>query len=160
MTINLVYRRPKEKRKKKTTIVQLSFKKDWFWGLEIQVCGGIGWGDHFSSHKYKKKSSACGTTPIEYLVNTGRGLQPSRKANQSPQNEVRQKLKTKMETKDFRMGTCSLGRESWRKSFCTLRNSSQAGSGESFQTSEGSETMGTQRQNREFTTEIMPSCTS
>ena len=55
MTINLYTE--DEKKKKKTTIFQLSFKKDWFWGVEIQVCGGIGWGDHFSSHKYKKKNN-------------------------------------------------------------------------------------------------------
>ena len=38
-------------------------------------------------------------------VDAGRGYQTSKKTKQSPQNEVGEKLKTKRETKDIRLGT-------------------------------------------------------
>ena len=56
--------------------------------------GVIGWGDYVLPNEYRKKSSACGTIPIEQLLNTGRGPQTFRKSNQSPWNEVGQKIKT------------------------------------------------------------------
>ena len=44
-----------------------------------------------------------------HLLDTGRGSQTSRKANQSPQSEVGEKLKTKRDTKAIRLGTCTPG---------------------------------------------------
>ena len=59
----------------------------------------IGWGDHLLPHKYIKRSYACGTTSTKELLN--RGPQIPRKANQSVQNEVRQKIKVTKETKNL-----------------------------------------------------------
>ena len=56
-------------------------------------------------YKYIKNSSACRTAPTEHILNTGKGLQTSKKASQFPQNEVGQKIKIKREAKDFRMVT-------------------------------------------------------
>lgn len=50
-------------------------------------------------------------TPTEHLLDTGRVLKTSKKANQPPQNEVGQKIMIKMETKNLGMGTLTLGRQ-------------------------------------------------
>ena len=41
-------------------------------------------GDHLPPHKYIRNTSTHGTTPTEYLLNTGRGPQTSKKARNSP----------------------------------------------------------------------------
>ena len=74
---------------------------------DFQVNGGIKWGDHLPPNKYIKNSCACETAPTEHLLDAGRGSQTSKKANQSPQNEVGEKIKTKRETRDIRLGTCT-----------------------------------------------------
>lgn len=100
---------------------------------------GIEWWDHLLLHKYIKKPSACGTISTEHLLNIDRGPQTFRKANQSPWNEVEQKIKTKWETKEFGMGTCTPGRESWRrKNFHRSGNSFTRGSGGIFRAWENS----------------------
>lgn len=55
---------------------------------------------------YIKISSARGANPTEQILNAGGGPQMSRKANQSPRNEIGQRIKTKRETQDLGMGTC------------------------------------------------------
>ena len=57
--------------------------------------------EHLPSHKYIKTSSEFGTTPTRELLNDSRSTQSSTKGSQSPLNEVRQKIKTLKETKDF-----------------------------------------------------------
>ena len=49
-----------------------------------------------------QRSSACGVTPREQLVNADKGLQMPREGSQSPQNEVGQRIKTKRITKVFK----------------------------------------------------------
>ena len=44
-----------------------------------------------------------------HLLDARRGSRTSRKANQSPQSEVGEKLKTKRDTKAIRLGTCTPG---------------------------------------------------
>ena len=46
-------------------------------------------------HKYITNASACGTTRSEHLLDTGRRHQTSKKASQSLQNEVGQKIQEK-----------------------------------------------------------------
>lgn len=58
----------------------------------------------FSPTNISKNSSACVIIPTEHLLNADRGPQTFRKANQSPQNKAGQKIKTKMETKEFWAG--------------------------------------------------------
>ena len=57
-------------------------------------------GDHLPPHKYIKNTSTCGTTPTEYLLNTGRRPQTSQKARNSPHTWVGQNIKEKTETKE------------------------------------------------------------
>ena len=86
-----------------------------------------------------------------------------KKASQSPQNDVGHKVKfLKRETKDFRTGKCTQGRDSWRrKSFHTLRSLSQAQSGENFRTSEGNIATGAWKEKqRKFTTRSLLNSTS
>ena len=63
-------------------------------------------GGHFLPHKYIKGISTFGVSSTKQLLNTGRGPQIPREANQSLQNEVGQKIKTKVETKDLGTDTC------------------------------------------------------
>ena len=60
------------------------------WQGRLQDAGRIEQRDHLFHHKYIKRSSPCGTIPIEQLLNASRGPQMSREANQSPRNEVGQ----------------------------------------------------------------------
>ena len=73
-------------------------REDFQDGIEIRQ-------GELTLYKYIKNSSACSTAPTEHILNTGRGLQTSKKASQFPQNEVGQKIKIKREAKDFRMVT-------------------------------------------------------
>ena len=78
------------------------------------------WGP--SSPQTHQITATCGTTPKEHL-NTDRRPQTSQKARNSPRTWVGQKKKEKTETKKNRDGTCTSGREMWRrKSFHTLGN--------------------------------------
>lgn len=89
--------------------------------MRSQDGGGIGREDHLLPNKGIKISSACGTVPTEHLWNVARRPQIYRKASQSPRNEVGQKIKDKKGDKEFGMGACILGTESWRrKGFCIL----------------------------------------
>ena len=91
---------------------------------DLQDGGGVRHGDHLPPHKYIKN-----TTPKEHLLNTGRRPQTSQKARNSPLTWVGQKKKEKAETKN-RDGTCTAGRELWRrKSFHTLGSSFTGGNG-------------------------------
>ena len=85
-----------------------------------------------------------------HLLDTGRGSQTSRKANQSPQSEVGEKLKTKRDTKAIRLGTCTPGE--WvlkEKSPYTRKPPHRR---VQLGTSEGSETAHAQkRKRRDFT---------
>ena len=59
-----------------------------------------------------------GATPTEHLLNTGRRPQTSQKARNSPRTWVGQKKKQRQKNRD---GTCTSGRELWRrKGFHTL----------------------------------------
>lgn len=125
------------------------------WG-DFQDGRVIGKGDKLS-HKYIQHSSAYGTTLTEHLK-ASRWPQIFKKANQSPQNEVGQKIKR--ETKDFWDGDLYPGRKG-RKFSAHLETSSQVGSVESFRISEGNETMCVQEaKQKEYTTEIMMNSTS
>ena len=87
-------------------------------------------GDHLPPHKYIKNTSACGTTPTEHLLNAGRRPQTSQKGRKSPRTWVGQKKKEKIRKKNWD-GTCTSGRELWRrKSFHTLGRNCTGGDGE------------------------------
>ena len=89
-------------------------------GRDLQDGGGIRCGDQLPPHKYIRNTSTCGTTPTEHLLNAGRRPQTSQKARNSPRTWVGQKKKETTETKN-RDGTCTSGRELWRrKGFHTL----------------------------------------
>ena len=79
---------------------------------DFQNDGGIRWADLLPPNKYIKTSSEFGTTPTRELLNDSRSTQSSTKGSQSPLNEVRQKIKTLKETKDFRTGIVPQKRES------------------------------------------------
>ena len=64
---------------------------------DFQNDGGIRWADLLPPNKYIKTSSACGTAPTDYLLNAGRRSQIFKKASQSPQSDVGQKIKIKKE---------------------------------------------------------------
>ena len=85
---------------------------------DLQDGGGVRWGDHLPPHKYIRNTYTCGTTPTEHLLNAGRRPQTSQKARNSPRNWVGQKKKQTQKNRD---GTCTAGRELWRrKGFHTL----------------------------------------
>ena len=44
---------------------------------------------------------ACGATPTEHLLNTGRRCQTSKKRSQSPQNEAGEKIRKRKVDKGF-----------------------------------------------------------
>ena len=89
-------------------------------GEHLQDGGGVRRGDHLPPHKYIKSTSTNGTNPTECLLNTGRRPQTSPNARNSSRTWVGQKKKEKTETKN-RDGTCTSGRELWRrKSYHTL----------------------------------------
>ena len=132
---------------------------------ELQDGRGIGQGDHLLPHKYIKRSSPCVTIPTEQLLNTVRGPQTYRKANQSPRNEVGHK-KTRRETKDF--GTRReedqrfwyrgpiLRRESWRRIyFHTIGNPLTGGVRDEFRNVRGKHN---EAKWRKFTTKTAPKC--
>ena len=60
-------------------------------------------------------TSTCGTTPTEHLLNTGRRPQTSQKARNSPTYLGRAKEKRKKQRQKNRDGTCTSGRELWRR---------------------------------------------
>ena len=76
---------------------------------DFQNDGGIRWADLLPPNKDIKTSSACGTAPTDYLLNAGRRSQIFKKASQSPQSDVGQKIKIKKETKDLGTETCAPG---------------------------------------------------
>ena len=98
------------------------------------------------SQIYTKISSACGATPTEQILNAGGGPQMSRKANQSPRNEIGQRINTKWETKDFGMGTCPVKGVVKEEKFPHNRNSSH----------KQGQCKAWEAQPTKFTTEIMP----
>ena len=98
------------------------------YGGDLQDGGEVRHGDHLPPHKYIRNMSTCGTTPTEHLLNAGR-TQTSQKARKSPRTWVGQKKKKKQRQKN-RDGTCTSGRELWRrKSFHTLGSPFTGGDG-------------------------------
>ena len=88
------------------------------WGGDLQDDRGVRRGDHLPPHKYIRNTSTCGTTPTEHLLNTGRRPHTSQKARKPPHTWVGQKKKQRQKN---RYGTCTSGRELWRrKGFHTL----------------------------------------
>ena len=81
---------------------------------ELQDGGRVRCRDHLPLHKYIRNTSTCGTTPTEHLLNAGRRPQTPQKARNSPCTWVGEKQKEKTETKN-RDGTCTSGRELWRR---------------------------------------------
>lgn len=92
-----------------------------------------------SLHRYIKNSSACRIASTEHHLNTDRRSQTSKKASQSPQNEVRQKMKIKeRERKDFRVRPTCLEKRREGKVSAQSGPHSQAGTQErGLRTSEG-----------------------
>ena len=87
-------------------------------GEDLQDGGGVRRGDHLPPHKYIKNTSTCGTASTEHLLNAGRRPQTSQKAKNCPLTWVGQKKKQRQKNRN---GTCTSGRELWRrKSFHTL----------------------------------------
>ena len=76
---------------------------------DLQDGGGVRRGDHLPPHKYIKNTSTCGTTPTEYLLNTGRRPQTSQKARKSPCAWVEQKKKEKNRDKRIGMEPAPVG---------------------------------------------------
>ena len=94
-------------------------KANGFFG-DLQDGGGGRSGDRLPPHKYVRNTYTCGTTPSEHQLNAGRKRQTSQKARNSPRTWIGQKKKETTETKN-RDGTCTSGRELWRrKGFHTL----------------------------------------
>ena len=88
---------------------------------DLQDGRGVRRGDQCLPHKYNKNTSTCGTTPTEHLLNTGRRPQTSQKTGNSPHTWVGPKKKRKKQRQKNKDGTCTSGREPWRrKSFHTL----------------------------------------
>ena len=85
---------------------------------ELQDGRRVRHGDHLPPHRYTRNTSTCGTAPTEHLLNAGRRPQTSQKARNSPCTWVGQKKKQIQKNRD---GTCTIGRELWRrKSLHTL----------------------------------------
>ena len=85
---------------------------------------------------------------------------PGRQTNLT---EAGQKIETKRETKDFGMGTCTLGKGAIKRGgFYTLENSTQVGSVEVSELQrevQNSETSAPKAMHRKFSTEIAPNGT-
>ena len=128
-------------------ILTINFSKGsseswWYWSTkwdssftlnplvrDLQDGRGVRHGDHLPPHKYIKNTSTYGTTPTEHILNAGRRPQTSQKARKSPCTWVGQKKKKKQRQKN-RDGTCTSGRELWRrKSFHTLGSPFTSGEG-------------------------------
>ena len=77
-----------------------SFLKKTYSVGKHQDGGGVRRGDHLLPHKYIKNTSTRGKTPIEHLLNAGRGPQTSQNVRKYPRTWVRQKKKEKTETKE------------------------------------------------------------
>ena len=93
------------------------FFKTIMWG-DLQDGRGVRHGDHLPPHKCIKNTSTCGTTPTEHLLNADRRPQTSQKSRKSPRTCIGKKKKQRQKNRD---GTCTSGRELWRrKSFHTL----------------------------------------
>ena len=109
-----------------------------------------------SSYKYIRNTSTCGTTPTEHILNAGRRPQNSQKARKSPWTWVGQKKKQRQKNRD---GTCTSGRELWRRKGFHALGSPFTGrdkgwQGGSFGAMEESAATGVQRaKQRDFHTE-------
>ena len=125
--------------------------------LDLQNGRGVRRKDQLPPHKYFRNTSTCGKTPTEHLPNAGRRPQTSQKARNYPHTWVGQKKKQRQKNRD---GTCTSGREPWRrKSFHTWGKPFTGGDGGwwggSFRTTEESSTTGVQRaKRRDFCTQI------
>ena len=123
----------------------------YFKKRDLQDGGGVRREDHLPSHKFIKNTSTCGTTPTEHLLNAGRRLQTSQKARNSPRTWIGQKKKQRQKNRD---GTCTSGRELWRrKGFHTLGSPFTGGDrgggrGGSFRAMEESTATGVRRAKR------------
>ena len=76
---------------------------------DLQDGRGVRRGDHLPPHKYIKKTSTCGTTTTEHLLNAGRRPQTSQKARNSPTYLGRAKEKRKNRDERIGMGPAHLG---------------------------------------------------
>ena len=96
----------------------------------------MGWGDHFLSHKFIKRTFECQANSTKQLLITSRGHQALRKAAHCLQKEVEQNIKDKK--RDKRVRDRDPSREgSLNRSFQTPGNRLTGGSEGSFQISEG-----------------------
>ena len=94
---------------------------------DLQDGRGVRHEDHLPPHKYIKNTSTCGTTPTEHQLNAGRRPQTCQKARNSPHTWVGKKKKQRQKNRD---GTCTSGRDLWRrKSFHTLGSPFTGGQG-------------------------------
>lgn len=111
-----------------------------------------------SLHRYIKNSSACRIASTEHHLNTDRRSQDFQKASQSPQNEVRQKMKIKKREREriLRWGPVPGEGDVKKEKFLhnrDLTHRRDTGEGAS-ETSEGSATTGAQKAEwREFSPE-------
>ena len=89
--------------------------------MEGEDGGRVRWGDHLPLHKYTINTCTCGTAPIEHPLNAGRRPQTPPKGKTLPTYLGRAKEKKKQQRQKNRDGTCTSGRELWRrKGFHTL----------------------------------------
>ena len=104
--------------------IELILKGLW---EELQDGRRVRRGDHLPPHKYIRNTPTCGTAPTEHLLNSGRRPQTSQKARNSPRTWVGQKKKQRQKNRD---GTCTSGKELWRrKGFHTLGSPFMGGEG-------------------------------
>ena len=97
---------------------------------DLQDGRGVRHGHHLPTHKYIRNTSTCGTTPTQHLLNAGRRPQTSQKARNAPTYLGRAKEKRKKQRQKNRDGTCTSGRELWRrKIFHTLGSPFTGGDG-------------------------------
>ena len=90
---------------------------------------GVGWGEHFLSHKFIKRAFKRGVNSTKQLLNAGRGHQAPRKATQVFERRYEKIQKTKKETKEggteFHPGKGVLKREKFpntrKPSHCRIR---------------------------------------
>ena len=99
--------------------------------------GGIGWGDHFLSYKFIKRTFECWANSTKQLLITSREHQAPRKAAHCLWKEVGQNIKGKKRDKRARDGDPSQEGSHDRGSFQTPGNPLTGSPGGSFWISEG-----------------------
>ena len=120
-----------------STLPLLSFSQKWTLPRRSQDGRGIGWGDHFLSYKFIKRTIERWTNFTKQLLIASSGHQAPRKATYCLQREVGQNIEDKKGDKRARDGDPSREGSLNRGSFQSPGNPCAGRSEGSFQISEG-----------------------